>query len=177
MAFLDLNLYGHASRVAFDPAKVIARARLAFPEATFLPGDQAAAEVERAERTLAPQLQSDPEGPAHQVLASLRRKACAYGPAYAFLIPQENGEPIQGLARSVNVQFLFTSPLAEATRCRLIDFLKSLGVGRLQASGPGPKQVETLADFQGESDCLLERAQVPWMDPSPPPAFEVRERV
>src|SRR4051812_841117 len=70
MRFLVLNLYHHPSRVAFDPVKVIDKARRAFPEAEFLPGDQAAAEVERAEGFLADKLRSDPNGPASKVIAS-----------------------------------------------------------------------------------------------------------
>src|SRR5438105_4884013 len=119
MAFLNLSLYGHPSGASFDPEVVLRKVRAAFPEATFIPGDRAAAEVESAKKILARDLQENPEGPARTVVESLRRKALAYGPAYAFQIPYEGGKPIQGLARRVNVQFLFDESLPEMMRHRL----------------------------------------------------------
>src|SRR5438477_8496272 len=101
MGFLKLNLYRHSSDVAFDPAKVIRKAKAFFPEAIFETGDYAAAEVQRAEALFADELRSDPTGSASKVVASLRRKAQSYGPNYVFRIPLEQGGEIQGLARSV----------------------------------------------------------------------------
>jgi hypothetical protein len=162
MSFLELNLYEHPSGVAFDAANVIQRVKAYFPEATVLPGDQLAAEASRAETFLADELRANPDGPARVVVESLRRKAAAYGPAFAFRIPAPKGGVIQGLARSVNVQFLFEDGLPAETRNRLIEFLKSLGIGRLQASTDDSRQVETLYDLQGPSDCLSQRPGVPW---------------
>ena len=163
MGFLDLNLYEHPSGVAFDPAKVVRKAKAYFPEATFLPEDQMAAEAQRAEALLAEGLKADPGGPASKVVQSLQRKAISYGPAYAFLIPSKEGKPIRGLARSVNVQFLFDEPPPEETRNRLLGFLRSLGVGRLKASTSESRQSELLDDLRGESDCLRDEPGVPWM--------------
>jgi hypothetical protein len=84
MAFLNLTRYQHPSGLAFDPDKVIQRVKAEFREATVLPGDQLAEEARRAEDRLGHQLKENPEGPARRVVESLRRKAEAYGPAYAF---------------------------------------------------------------------------------------------
>lgn len=159
MEFLDLNLYRHPSGVAFDPAAVIEKVKGSFPEAILLPGDQLAKRAEHAE-SVAGRLGLDT---APIIVETLRRNARAYGPAYAFQIPQPGGKPpIQGLARSVNVQFLFEEPLPEETRNRLIAFLRSLGVGRLEASREGERQSEVLDDLRGESDCVSSRPGVPW---------------
>lgn len=160
MAVLNLNLYRHPSGLAFDPRKVVQKLAKWFPEATFAPGDQAAAEVERAKSFFARELQADPESPARKVVESLRRKARNYGPSYAFVIPLEDGGPIRGCARSVGVTFLSEGPLREPTRTRLIEFLKSLGVGRIEVSTGDQRQFEVLYDLRGESDCL--RPDVPW---------------
>jgi hypothetical protein len=162
LGFLDLNLYEHPSGVAFDPEKVIGKAKASFPEATFLPEDQLAAEARRAEVFFAAELQADPHGPASKVVRSLQRKARSYGPAYAFFIPQKEGKPIRGLARSVNAQFLFEEPLPEETRDRLLEFLRSLGVGRLEASTNDARQSEVLDDLRGESAYLSDKPGVPW---------------
>lgn len=160
MAVLNLNLYHHPSGVAFDPAKVVQKMRTYFPEATSLPGDQAVAEAERAEAFFARELQADPEGPARKVVESLRRKARRYGPSCAFSIPLEDGRHIRGCARSVGVTFLSDGPLGEPIRDRLLEFLKSLGVGWIEASTSDRRQAEILYDLRGESDCL--RQDVPW---------------
>jgi hypothetical protein len=148
MAFLNLGLHKHPSGLAFDPEKVIQRVRAAFPEATILPGDQLAEETRRAEEALAQQLKDNPDGPARRVVESLRRKAEAYGPAYAFRMPVLGGAEVKGLARSVNVQFLFDEPLPEEVRRRLTEFLRSLGVGRLENSGDD-KESRVLCDLPG----------------------------
>src|SRR5690349_5960206 len=106
MGFLSLNLYGHPSEVAFDPRKVIAKAQEWFPEAQFVPCDQAAEEVSRVQAHFAEALQNAPTGPESKVVASLRRKAESYGPNYVFTIPLATGHSIRGLARSVEVSFL-----------------------------------------------------------------------
>jgi len=168
VGFINLNLYQHPSGVAFDPAKVIRKAEAFFPEAVFEPGDFAAAEVQRAETRLAEELRKDPTGPASKVLASLRRKAQSYGPNYVFRIPLEQGGTVDGLVRSVGVQFLYKEPLPEPVRQRLIAFLRSLGVGRLQASVPDRRQSIVLDDLNGPSDCLRDQPGVPW-DPVPDP--------
>ena len=164
MAVFNLNLYRHPSGVAFDPDKVLHKARAFFPEADMLPGDQLANEVQFAERFFAQELASDPTSSARYVIGSLRRKAQSYGPAYAFVIPRQDGSPIRGLARSVNVQFLVDEPLSEGMRDRLLGFLRSLGVGRLEVCTGGARQFEVLCDLRGPSDYLSERPSVPWTE-------------
>jgi hypothetical protein len=162
MGFLNLNLYGHPSEVAFDPCKVIAKAKEWFPEAQFVPGDQATEEVSRVQANFAEALRNAPTGPESKVVASLRRKAESYGPNYAFTIPMSTGQSIRGLARSVEVSFLFEKPLPSETRQRLVAFLTSLGVGFLRASTDDERQTELLSDLHGPSDCLRDQPGVPW---------------
>jgi hypothetical protein len=152
MGFLNLTLYKHLSRMAFEPDKVIERVKAAFPAVTVLPGDQLAEEVKRAEAFLAEELKQNPTGPARRVIESLRRKAQTYGPAYAFHLPAPGGGQIKGLARSVGVEFHFDDSLPQETRQRLIEFLKSLGVGKLECSTPD-RQSEVLCDLPGPSEC------------------------
>jgi hypothetical protein len=145
MAFFDLNLYEHPSGAQFDPDAVIQKVKTCFPEATVLPGDQLALRAQHAER-IAAQLGS--EG-SRIVTDTLWRNAKLYGPAYAFRIPLAQGKHVEGLARRVNVQFLFEEPLSEGMRERLLEFLKSFGVGRLKASTDDEKQFEILCDLPG----------------------------
>jgi hypothetical protein len=150
MGFLNLTVYNHSSGLAFDPDKVIERVKESFPEAELIPGDQSQAEVQRAEAFLADKLQSEPlGGPASKIVASLKRKADVNGPSYAFRLPIHPGPAIDGLARIVGVQFLFPEPLLPEVRDRLVQFLTSLGVGRLEEAEPGTMDVKVVADFPG----------------------------
>jgi hypothetical protein len=150
MGFLNLSLYQHPAGLAFDPDKVIERVKAAFPEVTVLPGDQLAAEARRAEEFFGRELEDAPEGPARRVVESLRRKACAYGPAYAFHIPLAGGGQLKGVARGVNVQIAFDDPIPDEVRRRLLEFLRSLGVGRLEKS-TAQGQSETVCELAGPS--------------------------
>lgn len=136
MGFLKLNVYGHPSGATFDPDAVIQRVKEAFPDTTVLPGDQLALGVERAEAL----------GAADHVIETLRRNRKAQGPAYAFETPIPGGGLIRGRARRYDVTFLYDAPLPEELRTRLIEFLRSLGVGKLEAS-TATKQIEILFDW------------------------------
>lgn len=122
MSFIKLNRYGEPSGGVFDAAAVVEKARETFPEVEVLPGDQLALSAERAAA----------EGAAEQVVRTLRRNQQDYGPAYAFTIIAEGGEAIQGRARRYDVTFLFSDALSVKWRQRLLDFLKSLGAGRIE---------------------------------------------
>jgi hypothetical protein len=164
MGFLNLTLYHHPSGLAFDPEKVLQEARTAFPEARFFPGDQAAQEVQRAEARLADQLRAEgPNGAAAKILASLRRKALSYGPSYAFSIPLADGSAIQGLVRSVGVQFTFEPALPTDLRQKLLHFLSSLGVGYLE-EGEAGNRVEILAELPGPCRYVRQAPGIPWQD-------------
>jgi hypothetical protein len=138
MGFLKLNTYGHPSGAVFDPDLVIRKVQEAFPETVVSPGDQLVLAAERAEAG----------GAARSVVETLRRTAQAHGPAYAFTIPIPGGS-LQGRARRYDVAFLFDEPLPEEWRSRLIEFLTSLGVGKLEASTTA-RQVEVLSDLGKE---------------------------
>jgi hypothetical protein len=143
-AFFDLSLYEHPSGAQFDPNAAIQKVKTWFPDATVLPGDQLALRAQHAEK-IADQLGAE----GSRIVSTLWRNAKLYGPAYAFRIPLPGGSPIEGLARRVNVQFLFEEPLPQGMRERLLDFLKSFGVGCLTASTNDERQFEILCDMPG----------------------------
>jgi hypothetical protein len=163
----NLSLHRHGSGVAFDPQKVIVKARAWFPEADFLPGDKAAEEVHRAETLFAEELRQNPAGPGSSVIASLRRRAYSFGPAFAFRIPQTGQDPVRATARGSGVHFVFDEPITEVLRDRILGFLRSLGIGRLEAAVVGDRIPHVLADMDGPSNCLRDDGRVPWMEPMP----------
>jgi hypothetical protein len=124
MGFLKLNVYGHPLGASLDPDQVIQKVTESFPEARVVPGDQLTLSAERATA----------EGAADHVVATLRHNAQSYGPAYAFEIPLPDGRSIQGRVRRYDVALLFDEPLPEELRSRFIDWLKSFGVGQVEAS-------------------------------------------
>jgi hypothetical protein len=141
MGFLKLNVYGHPSGAVFDPDRVIQKVKERFPETKVVPGDQLALSAERAAAG----------GAADQVVATLRRTAQSYGPAYAFEIPIPGGRSIHGRARRYDISLLFDDPLPEELRSRFIEWLKSFGVGKLEASTE-TSQTEILCDLGRPGD-------------------------
>jgi hypothetical protein len=138
VGFLKLNVYGHPSDAVLDPGTVVQRVEEEFPETTVLPGDQLARSAERAQAL----------GAADQVVDTLRRNSTLYGPAYAFEIPIREGEVLRGRARRHDVTFLFDKPLPEELRQRLLAFLRSFGVGKIEASTE-TRGMEVLFDLGG----------------------------
>jgi hypothetical protein len=124
MGFLKLNIYGHPSGAVLDPDQILQKVKEIFPETRVVPGDQLTLSAERAAAG----------GAAGQVVATLRRNAQSYGPAYAFEIPLPEGRSMQGRARRYDVTLLFDEPLPEELRNRFIEWLKSFGVGKVEAS-------------------------------------------
>ncbi len=124
MGFLKLNRYGDTSGLVFDPDVVVQKAREAFPKIKVVPGDQLALSTDRAAV----------EGAADHVVQALRRNQENYGPAYAFEIPLNAGEVIQGRARRYDVSFIFPDPLPEKWHKRLFAFLTGLGPGKMEAA-------------------------------------------
>jgi len=162
MAFLELTLFEHPKGLEFDLETVLRRLKEAITDLVLIPGDQSAAEMQRAENLFAAELRANPESPARNVVESLRRKARIYGPTYALKILSDDGRTIRGLARRFSVEFRFDDPLPELWRGRLVQFLKSLGAGKLRASTNDRRQFEVLCDLPGESDCTRERQEVVW---------------
>jgi hypothetical protein len=152
MGFIELNLYRHPSGATLDPEATLTRLKQCFPETVVIPGDQLAASVKQIEEWTAAERQQNPESPYHRVLASERRKAQTFGPAHAFRLPLAGEGPIRGHARKYEVTFLFDQPISEATRQRLITFLHSFGVGRIEASTDDARQSEILHDMSGPAD-------------------------
>ncbi len=124
MGFLKLNVYEHPSDAVLDPDTVVQRVKEEFPETAVIAGDQLAQSADRAEAL----------GAADHVVDTLRRNAQLYGPAYAFEIPLQGGDLLKGRARRYDVTFLFDEPLPEELRQRILAFLKSFGVGKIEAS-------------------------------------------
>jgi hypothetical protein len=136
MAFLTLSRTGFENGATFDPERVLEEVRRRFPGLEQLPGDQLADRVRRAETQFASQLAADPNAATTRVVASLRRQAEQYAPAYAFLIPLANRNPVRGVARRDYIQLIFDDDLLAETRKQLMTLLRSLGPGRLTASNP-----------------------------------------
>jgi hypothetical protein len=140
MGFLRLTVYDHPSDAVFDPDAVLQKVQQEFPETVVLPGEQLTLAAEQAQAQEA----------AGHVVETLRRNARSYGPARAFRVPVPEGASVQGRVRRYDVAFLFDEPLPEALRHRLLHLLRSLGVGRLEASGQG-RQIEILFDSAAPS--------------------------
>jgi glutathione S-transferase len=122
MGFIKLNRFGDPNGCVFDAAAVAEKLRRTFPHLRLLPGDPLALSAERAAASGAPE----------HVVATLRRNQREYGPACGFEIGIEGRETIQGRVRRYDVSFLFADPLTEEWRQRLLDFLRGLGVGRIE---------------------------------------------
>lgn len=122
MGFIKLNRYGDPAGTAFDPEGVLQMIQGTFSNVKVLPGDQLALSTERAAA----------QGAADHVVQTLRRNKQAYGPAYAFEIPLEDGKIIEGRARRFDVTFLFGDPLPEDWCKRLRAFLHELGPGKIE---------------------------------------------
>jgi hypothetical protein len=150
MGFLELNLFRHPSGAELDPGAVIRKAQRWFPQALLIPGDQLALRAENAEALWAKELQADPNGRGRIVVDTLWRNAREYGPAYAFRIPLEGAEPVQGVARRYDVIFLFDDPLPTELYNRLLEFLKTFGVGKISRSVEDKRQSEVLYDLAGQ---------------------------
>jgi len=122
MGFIKLNRFDDPCGGVFDPAAVVDMARQTFPGVQVLPGDQLALSAERAATA----------GAADHVVQTLRRNQQEYGPAYTFEIGTNGGDKIEGRARRYDVTFLFSDPLANEWRQRLLAFLQGLGAGRIE---------------------------------------------
>jgi hypothetical protein len=147
--FLQLWLYRHPSGATLNPDQVSEHLKSAFPELEMLPGDQLATSVARIEKATAAERARDPASPLHRVLESERRKAQTFGPAYAF---QSRGGPPPNLSarvRRYDITFLYDAPLEAALRQRVLAFLLSFGVGRIEESVPDARQTLTLYDLPG----------------------------
>ena len=129
-----------------DPHQAIRKLQDWFPEAAVLPGDQLARSVEHAEAFFAEELSKVGGGPETRVVESLRRKASRYGPSFAFRIPVDPGKAIQGSARRADITFNYDDPLPDRVRERLVEFLKTFGVGRIERSSQDGKATELIFD-------------------------------
>jgi hypothetical protein len=146
LSFIILDLNESEPRAELDPHQAIKRLQEWFPEATFLPGDQLARSVEHAEALLAGPTDGTMSGPERRVVESLRRKAILYGPALAFEIPVDSDRWIRGSARRVDITFNYDEPLPDALRNRLVEYLKTFGVGRIERSSEDGKSAELIFD-------------------------------
>jgi hypothetical protein len=146
VSFIILDLNESEGRAELDPHQAILRLQDWFPGATVLPGDQLTQSVERAESffgALQSDRMSDPE---KRVVESLRRKAHRYGPALAFQIPVDSGRSIQGSARRVDITFNYDDPLPDPLRDRVVEYLKTFGVGRIERSSADGRTTELIFD-------------------------------
>jgi hypothetical protein len=162
IGFLHLGLFEHASGIALDPAKVIHQLREALPEASVQPEDWAAIELQQAETFFAQELQTEPQGPAAAVVRMLRRKAHQFGPSFGIAVPRIDADMIVGCVRPVGVTFLFDEPLKDELMARLLSFLRSLGVGKIETMSIHDRKATLLDDLHGPSDCASDAPELPW---------------
>jgi hypothetical protein len=146
LSFIILDLNESEERAELDPHQAIKRLQEWFPEATCLPGDQLTRSVDHAEVLFAGPPGSSMRGAERRVVESLRRKAGLYGPALAFQIPVDAARWIRGSARRVDITFNYDEPLPEALRNRIVEYLKSFGVGRIEQSSEDGTSTELIFD-------------------------------
>ena len=115
--------YSSDDVVTFDPEKVIAKLRVAFPEAEVDPADQAAAEVERVRQFAESESDADPHVRS-TMLRQIQGKARRNGPVYSFGLAG-----VTGTAGRYSVSFLSDTEIELSLRQRIVAFLESLGVG------------------------------------------------
>ena len=92
----------------------------------------------------------------------LRRKARQFGPSYAVAVPRTGADLVAGCVRPVGVTFLFDDALGDELAGRLRAFLRSLGVGTIEAMSIHDRKPTLLDDLAGPSDCVREGAELPW---------------
>jgi hypothetical protein len=147
--FLELLLYRHPSGAILNPKQAVERLKHAFPEVEFQPGDQLELSVARLEQATAEERARNPASPLHNVLASERRKAQTFGPAYAFQFPDDAPRHLRGRVRPFDIAFLYDTPLDKAIQKRILAFLLSFGVGWIKQSVADSRQSEILHDLPG----------------------------
>jgi hypothetical protein len=147
MAFLMLNLYGDETHAELDTAEAVRQLQNQFDDASISPHDPLNQSAERAETFFAEALRLRPGGPERTVVETLRRNASQYGPALAFTIPVRPNKSVLGSVRRTDITFNFSEPLPLGLESRLVDYLKSFGVGRIERSSGYGEASETLFDF------------------------------
>jgi hypothetical protein len=113
----------------FDPEKVVWRLLEVFPAACIDWTDRAEKEVASLDQFLE-KSDSSPEVK-DTMRRQIRGKARRNGPCYRFRFDDGDGHPIDGRAGRYSVCFRSEEIVNEDTRRRLIDFLKSLSLGKL----------------------------------------------
>jgi hypothetical protein len=113
----------------FDPEKVLRRLREVFPAACIDWTDLAEKEVASLDQYLE-RSEASPEVK-DTMRRQIRGKARSNGPCYGFRLDDGDGHPIEGRAGRYSVYFRSEEIVDEETRRRLIDFLKSLSLGKL----------------------------------------------
>jgi hypothetical protein len=112
----------------FDPEKVLARMRSAFPQLTSDFHDHANDEVENVVKSLKGNCASESTEAAikRQIQGKTRRN----GPVYRFKIRFDSGELIEGMTSRYSVQFTLPDNANSATLGQIENFLRELDLGR-----------------------------------------------
>jgi hypothetical protein len=142
LSFIILDLYESDGKDELDPCEAIMKLQDWFPGTTVLPGDALAQSVERAESFFAAAMGKGMSDAEKRVVESLRRKASRYGPALAFEIPVDSVRSIRGSARRVDITFNYDDPLPDPIKERIVEYLKTFGVGRIERSSADGKTTE-----------------------------------
>ena len=130
VTFVELEIqidYWAVSVGTFDPGKVVALIKLAFPETVVDPIDHSTAEVDRVAKFF----EHMPEPETETVIRQIKRKAQNNGPTFRFEIPTDLG-PIQGFARRYSVGLDLPDDTSDELRGRLEAFLKGLKLGEFE---------------------------------------------
>jgi hypothetical protein len=123
------GLYYSSDDVAvFDPEKVVAKLRLAFPDVDIDPTDQSAAEVERIRQFIESKADSDPNVRS-TMLRQIQGKARRNGPVYSFSLAG-----LTGTAGRYSIAFIAEVEIEPSLRQRIVSFLESLGLGTVTVS-------------------------------------------
>jgi len=148
MAFLWLYLHHHPSKATVDPGQVVQRLQAAFPGTVVFPGDRLAENVQRTDecsKRLVAEGKISPEG-AELLTKSIQRQSQQYGPRFDFELPVQGQGPIRGYVHRYIINFDFDEEPPTVLWERLVGFLKSFGIGRVETSTTDARQLEVLAD-------------------------------
>jgi hypothetical protein len=113
----------------FDPEKVLQRLKEQFPEADIDTTDWAESEVASLDSFL--ERRSVPAETSDAMRRQIRRKAVRNGPIYKFKLTDGDGISIEGYSSRYRVVFRSANDIDQKFCGRIIDFLRSLGLGNL----------------------------------------------
>lgn len=128
---VEIQLDYFSGILCFDPEKVMLRLLDEFPGASTDWQDHAAAELQRVIAFVRDERDDIPPERAEQMIASIRRKTWANGPAFLFHLSSGPDAGVTGWVRRYSVGFEAGEKMAEELKLRVIRFLEGLGLGEV----------------------------------------------